>query len=194
MKLLVDEVVESWEKGGIRTSRSGREVLDTVLRSLDGTARFNATTEKRHSVLVHSWFVGIMAAEFAPEALKDTARLMGMVHDFGETVVGDFVMPVKSGRVFGEVYNKYYEPLEAAFRSFVGEKILTINDFDAKFKSVGEYVRRADEYVGELELYGDTLELDDEAERHVEMLFDEMDGWVGVGLFRDTLLELAKTA
>jgi 5'-deoxynucleotidase YfbR-like HD superfamily hydrolase len=194
MKLLVDEVVESWEKGGIRTSRSGVEVLDTVLRSLDGTARFNATTEKRHSVLVHSWFVGIMAAEFAPDEMKDTARLIGMVHDFGETVVGDFVLPVKSGRVFGEVYRRYYEPLEAAFRSFVGEKVLNINDFDAKFKSVWEYVRRADEYVGELELYGDTLELDGEAERHVEMLFDEMDESVGIGLFRDTLLELAKTA
>jgi hypothetical protein len=32
MKLLVDEVVESWEKGGIRTSRSGVEVLDTAER------------------------------------------------------------------------------------------------------------------------------------------------------------------
>ena len=192
-RMLVDEIVESYENDGtIRTSRSGDDVLEVVLRSISGTVRFNATTIQRHTVLVHSWYVGILASELAPEGLKDMARLAGMMHDFGETVVGDFVMPVKSGRLFGDVYRTYYEPLEKAFRSFVGNNVIGIRDFDARYASVEEYVTEADSIIGEIELYGDTMDMDDETREHVNNLFKEMDDSVSNELFVGTLKELSE--
>jgi 5'-deoxynucleotidase YfbR-like HD superfamily hydrolase len=190
-RLLVDEVVSSWHNGGsIETTYSKDEVMEAVYRSLTGTNRFNAVTEQRHTVFTHSWYVGILAADMAPAELKDLARLMGMVHDFGETVVGDFVMPMKSG-AYKEVYEEYYLPLELAFRSFVGEEVLGISGFDDRFKSVKEHVDRADSIVGDLELYGDVLEMDEETHRLVNTLFDEMEASVSVEEFDDTLRQLA---
>jgi len=190
-RLLVDEVVSSWHNGGsIETTYSKDEILEAVYRSLAGTNRFNAVTEQRHTVFTHSWYVGILAADLAPDGMKNLARLMGMMHDFGETVVGDFVMPMKSG-AYKEVYEEYYLPLELAFRSFVGEEVLGISGFDARFQSVGEYVDRADSIVGDLELYGDVLDMDEKAHDAVTALFDEMDASVSVERFDGTLRGLA---
>lgn len=186
-KLMVDEVVESYMDGGRINVSDIESVLPTVYRSISRMVRFNATTKGVHTVLVHSWLVGVMASEFAVEGLKDFAQLAGMMHDFGETVIGDFVMPVKSGKVFGEVYRKYYEPLESAFRSFVGNEVLGIENFDEKYQSVKEYVDEADSIVGELELYEDTLEMDGETLKYARSLFNEMDMSVTVEKFGETL-------
>ncbi len=186
-RLLVDEVVSSWHNGGsIETTYSSDEIMEVVYRSISGTARFNAITKKRHTVLVHSWFVGILAADFASDGMKDMARLMGMMHDFGETIVGDFVMPVKSG-FFKCVYDEHYLPLELAFRTFVGEKVLGIDGFDAKFDSVKECVDKADSLVGDLELYGDVLDMGEGVDGMVSAIFDEMDSSVSVERFDETL-------
>ena len=198
-RLLVDEVVSSWHNGGsIETSYSNDEVIDVVLRALDGIVRFNATTKGVHTVLVHSWYVGVVASDLAPEGLKDLALLMGMMHDFGEVVVGDFTLPLKSGEIYGYLYETYYEPLEVAFRCFVGEEVLGITDFDEKYQSVKEYVDDADSIVGELELYEDTLEMDEETLKYARSLFNEMDMSVTVEKFSETLEkivdDLKKTA
>ena len=142
-------------------------VMSSVYRSLSGIVRFNAITPERHTVLEHSWNVGKVAGMLAPRELVDLAGFMGMTHDFGEVVVGDFVMPIKSG-VFKEVYEKNYLPLERAFRAFVGGR-LGIEDYDEKYGLVEKYVDTADGIVWRKEFYDDG-ELDavigKEGERH----------------------------
>lgn len=149
--MMVWDVVDSFLRTGVvSTSCTGDEVLEYVMRSISGTNRFNALTKMRVSVMAHSWAVGEIACRKAPVGMRDEARLCGMMHDFGETIVGDFTMPMKTG-VFREVYERNYLPLEVAFREYVGETVLGIHGFKKMYAYVDGFVQKADKFVGDLE-------------------------------------------
>lgn len=152
--LLVDEVVSSWLKSGcIQTGMAKEDMIETVLASMERMTRHNGTLRHVHSVLEHSLFTGLMAESIAGgRGLGDTAKLMGLLHDVGEVIVGDFVKPMKTGEPFGMVYQCYFEPLETAFRSYFGKEVLGMEDFDEKWKLVERPVLLADQLGGRLDL------------------------------------------
>ena len=158
--IFTEEVIHSWcDYGRIMTTLPPEEARSKILTGLGRTVRFNGIMNVPWTVLKHSWMVGVLAEDYAitdrtgrKEQLS--ARLMGMLHDIGEAIVGDMVWPLKHHGQFKDAYERYYQPLEIAFRNWAGEYAFGIDGFEEKYFESQEYVDRADAFMGEMELYG----------------------------------------
>ncbi len=150
---MIDEIVENWiNRNEIVTSRDPVEILDLILMSLKNTIRFNGLCNCKYNVLTHSWLVSQLACDLAlaegfPQRTIDAIEFHGLVHDFGEAIVGDMVYPLKTESFFKESYKKYLD-LEEAFVQFVSKYV-----FGVKL-SIFEYVLDADKIIGTIEMIG----------------------------------------
>ena len=156
--MLIDEIVKSWQANReINFDFTPDELMDIALLSLKNTVRFNGVCYAPYNVLTHSWMVALLASDFAKVAgASESEQLMaqyrGMLHDFGEVVVGDIVYPLKHTE-FEQTYRPYQE-LEDAFVAFASGR------FGVPWKkteSVAQFVSQADNLMGTLETFGVTI-------------------------------------
>ena len=152
------EVINSWLKdGSIRTSFTPDEAYEAIGSALLNTCRFNGIVKSRYSLLRHSELVGALAHDIALTAGADrrtvlAARIMGMLHDIGECIVGDVIWPLKTGE-FKEKYDEVYGRLEVAFRKEMSSYVFGV-DYDDLERIAGGYVGEADRLAGQIELFG----------------------------------------
>ena len=152
------EVINSWLKDGtIRTSFTPDEAYEAIGSALLNMCRFNGIVKQRYSLMTHSELVGALAHDIALTAGADrrtvlAARIMGMLHDIGECIVGDVIWPLKTGE-FKEKYDEIYGGLEAKFRSEMAKYVFNV-DYDGLGSIAGGYVDEADRLAGQIELFG----------------------------------------
>jgi 5'-deoxynucleotidase YfbR-like HD superfamily hydrolase len=93
--------------------------IEDVAHGLARVARWNGQTAGEHvfSVAQHSLFVEAIANEIAP-GLSDQGRLIVLLHDAAEYVVGDIITPLKS--MIGDGYAGVEARLRAAIHLRVG--------------------------------------------------------------------------
>lgn len=188
--IFTEEVIHSWmETGRISTTFSPEEARDRILSSLGRTIRFNGMMKVPVSVLEHSWMVGVLAEDYAltsrmDERSQKEARLMGMMHDVGEAIVGDVVWPLKSGE-FREAYERNYLPLERTFRTWAGGYAFGIEDFGSRYYSMSGFVEMADKFVGDMEMFGASDIADYGFHAYAARMFSEID--VGAEKFLDAV-------
>ena len=100
----------------------------------------------------------MLAQDYAKTAAADDrvqmdARLMGMLHDIGECIVGDVIYPLKSG-AFKHEYDTTMGQLERDFRHWAAEYAFGVKDFGKRMEETSSFVDAADRLMGEMELYG----------------------------------------
>ena len=158
MSLFIEEIIKTYNEGMIKTSFAKQVVKDIVFTSLTNSNRFNGITKKPYSTMLHSYAVGNLASDFAliynnfSKKERNWVKLMGYMHDMGETVVGDVVYPLKTGQYKDDV--EEFSKIEKAFLYWLGEEIFEIPNFQTKYEKYYPIVKKADEYLGVLELIG----------------------------------------
>ena len=87
--------------------------IDDIAHGLARVARWNGQTRGEHafSVAQHSVLVERLVAELSPRLVRE-ARLMALLHDAPEYVVGDLISPFKAA--IGINYKALEERLQAA--------------------------------------------------------------------------------
>lgn len=159
--IFTEEIIHSFEKDGkIESSFPAYKVGEFIANSLSNQIRFNGITDNLpYNIMTHSFLVSMLAYDFALVAgICDSARLAevelcGLLHDVGETIVGDVIYPLKSGN-FRQPYEKTYLPIEIAFREWVAEKVYGIVDFHRMWNDSERFVNEADVFAGKMELFG----------------------------------------
>lgn len=156
--MFVEEIIRTWQAGKISSSYDKNAIIEMVFKSLHNTARFNGLTRRRYSTMLHSYYVGCLASDFAQingvsdESTLNKVCLMGLLHDVGECIVGDVIYSLKHD-FFKEECEKLNR-LEEGFRNWFMNDILNIEDSDKWWELSEEYVIRADEMMGVVELLG----------------------------------------
>lgn len=158
MGLFLEEIVNTYQTGEIKSSFSNEQIKDIVFTSLAQTNRFNGITKVPYCTMTHSFAVGKLAYDYATiyhnyqQHTKDKIKLFGYMHDMGETIIGDVVYPLKSGDFKKNV--KTFEDIERAFLIFLGEKVFGIKNFQNEYEYFYPLIKKADDYLGLLELIG----------------------------------------
>lgn len=169
MSLFIEEIIKTYSEGKIKTSFTKQVVKDIVFTSLANSRRFNGITKKPYSTMQHSYAVGNLASDFAliynesNREERNWIKLFGYMHDMGETIVGDVVYPLKNGKYKDDI--EEFSKIEKAFLYWLGEEIFEIPDFKQKYEKYYSLVKKADEYLGVLELIGiskDSIHFDSE--------------------------------
>lgn len=159
MGMFVEEILDSWIKNRkISTTFDERRVENLIFQSLQNTVRFNGLVENGYTTMQHSYYVGCMARDMAiinstnDSISLDEIMLCGMLHDIAECIVGDVIFPIKQ-----KFFPKLYEPLEELENEFIlwsGEHIFEINDFVSIWNKHKDLVKKADLFIGYMELIG----------------------------------------
>ena len=169
MSLFIEEINKTYNEGKIKTSFTNQVVKDIVFTSLANSRRFNGITKKPYSTMQHSYAVGNLASDFAliynesNREERNWIKLFGYMHDMGETIVGDVVYPLKNGKYKDDI--EEFSKIEKSFLYWLGEEIFEIPDFQTKYEKYYPLVKKADEYLGVLELIGiskDSVHFDSE--------------------------------
>lgn len=161
MSLFVEEILDNYKSNKkIHSSFNKEEIKSIVFSSIDKINRFNGITKVPYNVSLHSIYVGNLAGDFYhiyqegeyDPFIEKTINIIGYMHDMAECIIGDVVYPIKR-KFMCEEYKKL-EELEEQFILYLGNEIFEIPNFTENFNKYIDYVKRADKYMGIIELIG----------------------------------------
>ena len=173
MSLFMEELLDTYKQGEMKSSFSKDDVKNLIFTSLKNTTRFNGLTSPVYNVMLHSYYVCLLSADLYQiytnktnydVYTKQTVGTMGLFHDMGEVIVGDIVYPIKHSDYIQ--YDKL-EKIEQAFISYAGNHIFDIPDFDKKYEFAKPYIKQADDMLGVIELIGVSKDSGDFSSRRI---------------------------